>query len=110
MTKAKLYAVILTHWLFIVLFTLFYVLSFWKQKFLVFFFSLIFVGAISWIPNKDCPLLVWENRIRKKIDAHFKSERFFILMRWIEKLFGVRLPKLVTPYMVVALIILRLLV
>lgn len=61
------------------------------------------------MPNKDCPLLVWENRIRKSIDANFKSEKFFILMRWIEKLFGVRLPNLVTPYVVVALVVLRLL-
>src|SRR3989344_8177709 len=105
MIKIKLYTVILIHWVFIMAFFVIYTLSFWYDKFLMPFFGLVFFSGISWIPHKDCPLLTWENNLRKKIDPNFKSEKFFYLMRQIEKIFRIRLPSLTTPFMAAGFII-----
>jgi hypothetical protein len=65
--------------------------------------------VVSWIPYRTCPLSVWENRLREKLNIN-KPKFSMIHMRVIDWLLGGRLPRTFTIYAVFFSIFLRLIV
>jgi len=66
----------------------------------------------SWIPYKDCPLIVWENRLREKINL--KKRYYFtlthILYSVLKKSFGIQISAFTTLYLIAILVVVKILV
>jgi len=97
------------HFLFWVNAGLLYWLSFREPQYIT---PIIIIGlgiVVSWFPYKTCPLSVWENRLREKLNI--SRPKFSMLhMRFIDRLLGGRLPRTFTVYAVFFSIFLRLIV
>ena len=92
-SKIQLFIIIGLHWSLVILFFTVYLFSFWFYELKTPFFVLVALTTLSWLPHKDCPLLTWENNLRKKIEGeNFVPRRFFYLMNAIQRLIGKPLP------------------
>lgn len=99
------------HWAFKLYFVACYLLTFWVRELLIPFLLLVVVTAILWIPFMDCPLLVWENRLRGR--ANLPARRFFGLNAIVDSLLGrrlgIRLPNDTTLVVIAVLVLVRIL-
>jgi hypothetical protein len=95
------------HWFFLFAFISFYIASFYQPRLLVPMIIISAIGMISWIPYNDCPLHVWENNLRKRLNM--KQINFFAFNP-INRLLGGKLPQKFTLYVIVAGLFVRLVV
>ena len=106
-TKKQILLIHLAHWFYLLGFIAFYLYSFFidtlKTPFL--FFA---AGTIaSWVPFRGCPLSVWENTLKRKINLEVKQFYPTSLMHFVfKKIFKTQLPAL-TLYLIGALMIIR---
>lgn len=88
-------------------FVIVYFKSFYDPGLPVFVLLLAAGVLLSWIPYKDCPLTVWENKLRKIIDPEAKPVNFFPLNRWLDRRLNGQLSPFFTLYLLVGVILLR---
>ena len=108
----RVFLISLVHWLFATVFLAAYFFSFWEAKFEKLFFFLAGTTIVSWILFKGCPLLIWENKLRRKINR--KEYKHFTLTAIPHNLFreflNIRLPELATLYLIGILVVIKIVV
>ena len=109
-TSTKIALASFLHWFFKICFVALYLLSFWVEQLLLPFLLLVLIMTIAWVPLKDCPLLVWENQLRR--DANLPRRNFFgfnvILQNKLRRSFGISLPNNTTLYAIGVWVAIRL--
>ena len=108
----RIFFIKLLHWIYVFGLTVTYWLSFWTDKTERLFFFLAGTLVVSWIPFKNCPLTLWENRLREKINL--RKRRFFgfteLIFSVIKRFFGFKIiPAYSTLYLIGILVIIRIL-
>ena len=110
--RGRVFLISFVHWLYAAAFLAVYVFSFWEMKLERLFFFLAGTTIISWIPFKGCPLLVWENKLRRKINR--KEWKHFVLTaiprHLFKEFFNIRLPELTTLYLIGILVVIKIVV
>ncbi len=107
--RRKIFLVSALHWAYYPFFLAFFGISFKFGQFRNWFFLLAVVTVASWLPYKGCPLTVWENKLREKVNS--PRRQLFglteIIDRKLRRSFGVGLPRGTTFVLVAALVIVR---
>lgn len=106
-TKKQILLVHLTHWLYALGFISFYLYSFFLDTLKTPFLFLAGGTIVSWIPFRGCPLSVWEDKLRRRLNLGVKQFPLITFQYFIfKKLFKAHLPAL-TLYLIVVLMIVR---
>lgn len=109
--KRRIILVYLIHWFYALGFIILYWLSFWVDKMEKPFLFLASATIASWIPYKECPLMVWENRLREKINL--KRRQYFtltqILYSFLKNSLGIQISAFTTLYLIAILVVVKIL-
>jgi len=105
--KRRFFLVRLLHIVFWAGFIGLYFKSFYEPGLVIHTLLLAAGVLISWIPYKDCPLSVWENKLRLKINPRAEPVNFFPMNRWLNRRLGGKLSPYFTLYLLVGVMLLR---
>jgi len=110
--KKRIILISFIHWFYSLGFIILYWMSFWVERMEKPFLFLAGATIAAWIPYKDCPLMVWENRLREKLNLN--KRHYFtlthILYSVLKKSFGIQISAFTTLYLIAILVVVKILV